>query len=139
MRDFVAAYRTPVWLGAVFLALLVVFAFTPDPTSGDVDTVQPTSEPTPGPRECVVCPIDQRCDPGSGQCVFVDHTPLPCVRSAKFDEEAGFCLPEGAPPAPQPAVSSDTDDARRRARRADRAGRVARQPRLPGFGNDRDD
>jgi hypothetical protein len=47
-----------------------------------------------------VCPIDQECDPGSGQCRFIDHTPWPCVAGAKFDDAAGQCLPEGVPPAP---------------------------------------
>jgi hypothetical protein len=98
-------FRTPLWLGGLFIVLLGVFAVTPDPTSGDLDAAEPTSEPTPGARECVVCPIDQQCDPDSGQCMFVDHTPWPCVKSAKMDEQAGFCLPEGAPPAPA-AVST---------------------------------
>lgn len=106
-------YRTPLALTAVFVALLAVFAVTPDPSIGDT-AAEPTSEPTPGPRECVVCPIDQRCNPGTGRCELVEHTPAPCVESAKFDERAGFCLPEGAPPPPPAAaVSEPTDDARR--------------------------
>jgi hypothetical protein len=135
---WLAAYKTPVWLGALFIALLAVFAITPDPTSGDVDAVQATTEPSPGPRECVVCPIDQRCDAKSGRCVFIDHTPLPCVPSAKFDDKAGFCLPEGAPPAPAPVVSSEDDRARRVDDGGVRVPRGNRQPRLPGFGNDDD-
>jgi hypothetical protein len=58
------------------------------------------------------------------------------VKSAKFDEEAGFCLPEGAPPAPAPVVTSE-DDRQPRQPGTGRS-RVARQPRLPGFGNDDD-
>jgi hypothetical protein len=135
VRGFVRAYRTPLWLTAVFVLLLLVFAITPDPDTAR-GAGEPTSEPTPGPHECVVCPIDQKCDPTSGQCLFVDHTPLPCVKSAKFDKKAGFCLPEGAPPAPAAATEP--------------AGRVPgaprfpggiggdqpRDPDLPGFGND---
>lgn len=131
---FLSDYRTPLSLAALFLALLVVFAFTPDPTTGDIDASQPTAEPSPGPRECVACPIDQTCN-ASGQCVFVDHTPLPCVPSAKFDEEAGFCLPEGAPPAPAPAA---TEPEREVGRGGVRVPRDNQQPRLPGFGNDDD-
>jgi hypothetical protein len=99
MREFARAYGAPLWLAAIFAAVLLAFWVTPDPSSAELQA-EPTSEPTPGPRECVVCPIDQRCDPGSGQCMFIDHTPLPCVKSAKYDDEAGYCLPTGAPPAP---------------------------------------
>jgi hypothetical protein len=101
-----SAYRTPIALTAVFVALLVVFALTPDPDLQGA-SVSPTSQPTPGPRECVACPIDQECDAESGQCVFVEHTPWPCVPSAKFDDRAGQCLPEGAPPAPAAVATSD--------------------------------
>ena len=107
-KGWTRTFRTPLWLGGVFVALLAVFAATPDPTSGDI-AAEPTSEPTPGPRECVVCPIDQRCDPDSGRCMLVDHTPMPCVESAKFDEKAGFCLPEGVPPAPAAPAASTAD------------------------------
>jgi hypothetical protein len=139
VRGAVHAYRTPLWLTAVFGALLVIFALTPDPQRA-TGAAEPASEPTPGPRECVVCPIDQQCDARSGQCVFVDHTPLPCVKGAKFDDEAGFCLPTGAPAAPAPA---DTDQDRGRIPAGPRFpsgidddnNGAPRQPDLPGFGN----
>ncbi len=134
------AHRTPLWLTAIFGALLVIFAITTDPQSA-TGASEPTSEPTPGPRECVVCPIDQRCDAKSGQCVFIDHTPLPCVKSAKFDERAGFCLPTGVP-AP-PAAATDEDEDRGRVPGQSRSqGGVSddndgpRRPDLPGFGDD---
>ncbi len=130
------AYRTPLWLAAVFVVLLGVFAITPDPTTASSADAEPTTEPTPGPRECVVCPIDQRCDAKSGKCVFIKHTPLPCVKTAKFDDKAGFCLPEGVAPAPAPSIDPD-------AREPAFPGGIGgdsrdRQPRLPGFGNSRD-
>lgn len=144
MRDrltgWAAAYRTPVWLGGVFVVLLALFAVTPDPAGGGRDSAQPTSEPTPDPRECVVCPIDQRCDPGSGRCVFVEHTPLPCVRSANFDEEAGFCLPEGAPPPPPPVATAEPADGRVPGPAFPpgiRDPRDRRTPRPPAIGNRR--
>lgn len=117
----VHAYRTPLSLTAVFAALLLIFAVTPDPDAAS-GAVEPTSEPTPGPRECVVCPIDQQCDAKSGQCEFIDHTPAPCVKTARYDDKAGFCLPTGAPAAPAP---SDQDEDEER-------GRVPGQPRFPG-------
>ena len=87
------AFRTPLWLGVPSSSqLLVVFALTPDPKSASGASA-PSAEPTPGPHECVVCPIDQRCDAKSGQCMFIDHTPLPCVKTATYDDKAGFCLP----------------------------------------------
>jgi hypothetical protein len=123
-------YRIPFTLGLVFVALLLVFAVTPDPGTGQPEA-EATAVPTPGPRECVVCGIDETCDPDSGQCKFVDHTPLPCVESAKMDEKAGFCLPEGAPPAPSAAVDPNSPQF---------PGGIgndrARAPRLPGFGDD---
>ena len=98
MREWARLYQTPLWLAAGFIALLALFAVTPDParSAGDDGPAQ-TSEPTPGPGDCVICGIDQECDPSSGRCQFVKATPLPCVESAKFDEKAGFCLPTGAP------------------------------------------
>jgi hypothetical protein len=99
-------YRLPLALGAVFIALLAVFAITPDPDLRGANAVEPTSEPTSGPGDCVVCPIDQECDPDSGQCRFIKHTPWPCVKSAKFDDRADQCLPEGAPPAPAPVATT---------------------------------
>ena len=80
------AYRTPLALFAMFIALLVVFAVTPDPTSGEATDIAPTSDPSPGPNRCPVCGIDQECDPRTNQCMFIDHTPAPCVKSANFDE-----------------------------------------------------
>jgi hypothetical protein len=100
------AYRTPLALTAVLGALLLLFAVTPDPGSSDASAADPTSEPTAGPR-CVVCPIDQRCDPDTGRCEFIDHTPWPCVESARFDEGADQCLPEGAPPAPAAVATAE--------------------------------
>lgn len=122
-----SAYRTPIALAAVFVALLVVFALTPDPDLQGAGAVEPTSEPTPGPRECVVCPIDQECEPGTGRCVFIDHTPWPCVPSARFDDRADQCLPEGAPPAP-PAPAAATAA----------PGRIPGPDFPPGIGGDPD-
>lgn len=111
MREWARLYQTPLWLTAAFIALLTLFALTPDPSRITSDTGPgPTSEPTRGPRECVVCGIDQQCDPSSGRCVFIKATPLPCVEGAKFDEKAGFCLPTGAPTAPPAPVIIDDDE-----------------------------
>jgi hypothetical protein len=134
------AFRTPLWLGGVFVGLLIVFALTPDPQSA-TGASEPSAEPTPGPRECVVCPIDQRCDVKSGQCKFLDHTPLPCVKTATYDERAGFCLPESVPAAP---VAAETPDGRTaRIPGPEFPGGIGgdspRQPNLPGFGGDDDD
>jgi hypothetical protein len=133
VRGFVRAYRTPLWLTVVFVALLLVFAVTPDPKSAS-GASEPSSEPTAGPHECVVCPIDQRCDGKSGQCMFIDHTPLPCVKTAKYDGKAGFCLPESVPEAP----ASATDEPGRipGPQFPGGIGGTPRQPRgLPGFGD----
>ncbi len=109
MRDWARLYQTPLWLTAAFLALLTLFALTPDPTRVTSDAGPgPTSEPTRGPRECVVCGIDQQCEPSSGRCLFINATPLPCVQGAEFDEKAGFCLPTGVPTAvPDPGLFED--------------------------------
>lgn len=106
--------------------LLLVFAVTPDPTRGEASNLEPTAEPTAAP-ECVVCPIDQECDPASGQCRFIDRTPAPCVETAVFDEGAGSCLPTGvvAPPAP-------TEEPRRIPREPRE--RTERVPSLPAIG-----
>jgi len=126
-------FRTPLWLGVAFVALLVVFALTPDPKSAS-GASEPSAEPTPGPHECVVCPIDQRCDAKSGQCRFLDHTPLPCVKTATYDEKAGFCLPENVPEAPDPTPDGRT--ARVPGFPGGIGGDSPRQPNLPGFGDD---
>jgi hypothetical protein len=133
VSNFASTYRTPLWLAGIFVVLLGVFAITPDPISATSADAEPTSEPTPGPHECVVCPIDQHCDGKSSQCVFLDHTPLPCVKSAKYDDKAKFCLPEGAP---APPAVSDTGAGRTGPEfPGGIGGDRARQPRLPGFGN----
>ena len=130
---WVRTFRTPLWLGAVFIGLLVLFALTPDPKTAS-GASEPSAEPTPGPHECVVCPIDQRCDAKSGQCKFLDHTPLPCVKTATYDERAGFCLPESVPDAPD-----ETPDGRiPRVPGPQFPGGIGgepRQPSLPGFDN----
>lgn len=125
------AYRTPLALTAVFGALLLLFAVTPDPDVRDARAADPTSEPTAGPR-CVVCPIDQRCDPGSGRCEFIDHTPWPCVPNARFDEGADQCLPEGAPPPPPAVVATQPPTGRTVFPPGIRDGRG---PDLPAIGN----
>ena len=128
------AFRTPLWLGVVFVGLLVLFALTPDPKTAS-GASEPSAEPTPGPHECVVCPIDQRCDAKSGQCKFLDHTPLPCVKTATYDERAGFCLPESVPDAP-PDESPDGRVPRvPGAQFPGGIGGEPRQPNLPGFGD----
>ena len=118
------AYRTPLALGLVFVALLAVFAITPDPDLEGVINVESTAEPSEGPGECVVCPVDQECDPDSGQCKFIKHTPWPCVESARFDDEDDQCLPEGAPP-PPPAATTEP-------------GRIPGPVFPPGIGGDPD-
>lgn len=112
MREWARLYQTPLWLTAVFVGLLALFAVTPDPTRTAANSgPDPTSEPTRGPGECIVCGIDQQCDPRSGRCVFVKATPVPCVETAKFDEKAGFCLPVGAPtPVPLPETPDPLDE-----------------------------
>lgn len=110
MREWARLYQTPLWLAAVFIGLLALFAVTPDPARTATNEPDTASEPTPAPGECVVCGIDQQCDPSSGRCVLLKNTPLPCVEHAEFDEKAGFCLPTGAPtPIPQPEASIDED------------------------------
>jgi hypothetical protein len=106
VREWARLYQTPLWLTAVFVGLLALFAVTPDPgrTAADAGPDR-TSEPRRRPGECIVCGIDQECDPASGRCVFVKVTPLPCVETARFDEKAGFCLPVGAP-TPPPLVET---------------------------------
>lgn len=137
MGGFVRTFRTPLWLVVVFGALLVLFALTPDPKTA-TGASEPSAEPTPGPRECVVCPIDQRCDAKSGRCRFLDHTPLPCVKTATYDERAGFCLPEDVPQAP----AAETPEGRvPRVPGPQFPGGIGgdsppRQPNLPGFGDD---
>jgi hypothetical protein len=130
------AFRTPLWLAAIFVVVMVVFAITPDPKSAS-GASEPSAAPTPGSRECVVCPIDQRCDAKSGQCKFIDHTPLPCVRTAKYDDKAGFCLPENVPAAP---AAAETPEGRTsRVPGPEFPGGIGgqpRQPSLPGFGDD---
>jgi hypothetical protein len=98
-------YKTPFAMLVVFAGLLLVFAFVP--TKGNVSARGPitSAEPTPGPHECVVCGVDKTCDARTGQCIFIDHTPLPCVESAKYDDKAGFCLPEGVPAAPAQQIA----------------------------------
>lgn len=111
MREWARLYQTPLWLAAVFIGLLALFAVTPDPARTATKEPDTASEPTPAPGECVVCGIDQQCDPSSGRCVFIKNTPLPCVEHAEFDEKAGFCLPTGAPtPVPQPEVDPFAED-----------------------------
>ncbi len=126
-----STYRTPFALLAVFAGVLVVFALIP--TSQNVSARGPASsaEPTPGPHECVVCGVDKTCDATTGQCIFLDHTPLPCVESAKYDEKAGFCLPEGVPAAPAQVGSADGV----RPPSTPRAPRI-RQPRRAGNSQD---
>lgn len=130
LREWARLYQTPLWLAAGFIVLLALFAVTPDPARSAADEgPDPTSEPTPGPGECVICGIDQECDPSSGRCMFIKATPLPCVESAKFDEKAGFCLPTGAPtPVPQPDPTDEPPT-------------LERQPREPRsrFSEDRED
>ena len=136
LRGSVRAFRTPLWLGLVFLLVMAVFALTPDPKSA-TGASEPSAAPTAGPRECVVCPIDQRCDAKSGRCRFIDHTPLPCVKTARFDDEAGFCLPESVPAAPE---AEETPDGRTERVPGPQfpggIGGEPRQPNLPGFGDD---
>lgn len=135
---WVRAFRTPLWLALVFGALLVVFALTPDPQTAS-GASEPSAEPTPGPRECVVCPIDQRCDAKSGRCRFIDHTPLPCVKTATYDDEAGFCLPENVPQAPAAPAQTPDDGRVPRVPGPQFPGGIGgdqpRQPNLPGFGD----
>jgi len=129
LRALAATYRTPFFLLCVFAGLLIVFAVAPHPKSASARAPQSTAEATPGPHECVVCGVDKECDPRTGQCIFIDHTPLPCVESANYDTKAGFCLPEGVPAAPPPA--SDVNQPG-----VVRPPTTPRPPRmrLPGFG-----
>ncbi len=124
-------YTTPFALLAVFVALLVVFAFSPTPKNVSARGPLSSSEPTPGPHECVVCGVDKTCDARTGQCVFIDHTPFPCVESAHYDDKAGFCLPEGVPAAPAAQVNSQPGAGGVRTPTPPRAPRI-RQPRRAG-------
>jgi hypothetical protein len=110
VREWARLYQTPLWLAAVFIGLLALFAVTPDPARTATKGPDTATEPTRAPGECVVCGIDQQCDPTSGRCVLLKSTPLPCVEHAEFDEKAGFCLPTGAPtPVPQPEETTAFD------------------------------
>jgi hypothetical protein len=111
LRALSRTYKTPFALGAVFVGLLIVFAVAPRPHNASARAPESTAEATPGPHECVVCGVDKQCDPRTGQCMFIDHTPLPCVESATYDAKAGFCLPEGAPEAPV-SVQNQTNTVR---------------------------
>lgn len=117
-------YRVPLLLSAAYVAVIVLVALVPAP-SRDAAQGEATPAPSERPAECVVCGIDRECDPGSGSCVFVSPTPLPCIEGTSFDDRAGFCLPEqGAEPS---IIPEETE----------RPGRVPRQPGigdLPGFG-----
>ena len=67
--------------------------------------------------------------------MFLDHTPLPCVKSATYDERAGFCLPEGIPEAPAGATPEGRTS---RIPGPEFPGGISnnpRQPSLPGFDN----
>jgi len=127
LRRLSTTYKTPFALAAVFAALIVVFAIAPRPKSASARAPQSTAEATPGPHECVVCGVDKQCDPTTGQCMFIDHTPLPCVASSNYDAKAGFCLPEGVPAAPAPQNSAPSAGVR--------TPTPPREPimRLPGF------
>jgi hypothetical protein len=125
-------YKTPFALLGVFVAMLVIFAVAPKPRSASARGPLSSSEPTPGPHECVVCGVDKTCDARTGQCIFMDHSPLPCVESAHYDDKAGFCLPEGVPAAPVEQVNTQPNPGVRTPS-PPRAPRV-RPPRLPGFG-----
>lgn len=116
-------FRIPLVLSVVYVAVIALVTLVPAP-SREVATGDATPVPSERPAECVVCGIDQECDPGSGRCVFVSPTPLPCVEGTSFDERAGFCLPEqGSEPT---IIPEETE----------KPGRVPRQPAvdLPGFG-----
>ena len=127
LRGLAATYRTPFALGAVFAGLIALFAVAPHPHNTSARAPESTAEPTPGPHECVVCGVDKDCDPRTGQCIFIDHTPLPCVQSATYDAKAGFCLPEGAPAAP--VVQNPVAGVR-----TPTPPRIPPRLRVPGFG-----
>ncbi len=131
LRRLSATYRTPFVLGAVFVVLVAVFAVAPHPRSASARAPQSTAEATPGPHECVVCGVDKECDPRTGQCIFIDHTPLPCVESANYDSKAGFCLPEGVPQAPTVAANPSGGTSGVRTPSPPRIPNM----RLPGFGD----
>jgi hypothetical protein len=131
IKQLSATYRTPFALGGVFIALVVVFAIAPHPRSASARAPSSTAEPTPGPHECVVCGVDKQCDPNTGQCEFIDHTPLPCVEGASYDAKAGFCLPEGVPAAPVTQPNTNNFNGVR----TPTPPRIPPNMRLPGFGN----
>lgn len=122
-------YRIPVLLSVVYVLVIALVALVPASRRADVTGAESTPLPPERPADCVVCGIDQTCDPDTGRCVFVEATPLPCIEGTRFDESAGFCLPEaGAQPTIAPAEPTP------------RGAREPRQPRLdlPGFGGDDD-
>lgn len=100
-------FRNTLWIAVAYLAVLLLVALFPPRTASSVRDTTETPEPT-ARADCVVCGIGETCDPESGQCMFVEATPLPCVEGTRFDDKAGFCLPEGrptiAPPTLAPAV-----------------------------------
>jgi hypothetical protein len=129
-----ATFRTPFWLLVVFVLLLGLFALLrgPQPVAEVTETI---GEPTPGPQECAIaCGIGSQCDPVSGRCVSVEHTPFPCVPTATFDPEAGFCLPEGAPPPPTIEIDEEDDSPGDSERSITGRERTPRRPAQPQTG-----
>lgn len=115
-------------LGVVYVLVVALVALVPASRRADVTGTASTPRPIERPADCVVCGIDQTCDPDTGRCVFLESTPVPCIEGTRFDERAGFCLPEaGAQPTIAPVATP----------RPQRE-REPREPRidLPGFGDD---
>lgn len=102
-------YQAPLLLSAAFILLLgMAFAFAPARvrSSSGVRTPRPSSEPGSTHQPCPACGIGERCDKATGQCLLEPVTPPPCVEGARFDERAGYCIPDESPRPARPNQTS---------------------------------
>jgi len=127
-----SAFRVPLWLALVYIAVLGVVATFPAKRSAQLVGAQPSATPAAAQSQYTVCGIDRQSDARTGRCVPVTTTPLPCVQGSNFDAKAGFCMPVAASPPPAPAATAAPVDPF-----ANFPGGIRQptQPNLPGFGN----
>ena len=98
------AFKAPLWIGLVYVAVLGVVATFPSRAVGRLDA-KPSASPATAADTYAVCGIDQTSDPRTGRCVPLSATPLPCVQGSHFDRKAGFCMPVAASPPPPSVVT----------------------------------
>jgi hypothetical protein len=127
-RRFTRTFRTALWLGIGYLAVLILVVAFPTGRSATRVTTQPSA--TPRPASGPICGIDHDFDPKTGRCVSANTTPLPCVQGSNFDSKAGFCMPVAQKVAPAPTSDANVFPPG--------IVRDPRPPDLPGFGNNND-